>query len=375
MVKCFLKITAALLFVTGFNQCQAIKHSASHLRKEITATTTSRAIRRIPQKSPMNERDLRNSNFTYRANYTAQFHSLRDNFCIDPNPPVIQVLCHGPNIQLLNTSDQSIVCSRVDDAFDGWSTIECNNTCASDTACQDVYLNIGGTGIADGPYGEIRFQCEGDDLVSIDSAVFFLGGDGAGCGASTTHNYTRNFHAVRMGVSCRTESGGRAYVFDDYYFDCYGGWPYPTDTHPGDEFTCYNGHNCGGAACDVVFDDLHVEADPLTFLDACVETSVIFTPTPAPVLNTTQNQLFNFSAKFEAAWRWLSDPVDSTCYDNTAPTIQLTCLNSNITFVNSTYETVDCKTVSSGVLECTDNITNFVDNFTGVVYVSGDFGL
>jgi hypothetical protein len=382
----FLKTTAALLFVAGFTLCRADSMLATdfdvaHLRKESTDT---RAVQSIPQRALQNSK-----NFTYRANYTSQFQYLRDTSCDGP-APVIQVACHGPNIQLLNTSDPSIVCSTPFVDENGWSTITCNNTCASDTACEGVYLNIGGNiQDVDRPYGEIRFQCEGGDLDSIAAYLTFLDSGKGVCNTNTQSLVTRNFHVARMGVSCPTESGNREYVFDDLFFECrlpalYNARAIPSDGNPGDVYTCTNGVNCMGAPCEVDFYEMVFQADVMKFMDKCVEGVMPVTPTPVPVLNPTQTQfftfspvvnpsqnpLFSFSAKFEAAWGLWFDPLSVVACSSNTPTVRLTCRNGTITFVNSTYETVNCITVSPDVMECTDNSTNYVDQFTGVVYVS-----
>jgi hypothetical protein len=367
MVMCILKSAIALLLVTGFNLCQA-----SHLRKETTAT---KAVRSNPEKSLVHMRDLQDSYYTYRTNYTAQFQYLRDPLCKGP-APVIQVACFGPNsIQLLNTSDPSIVCSAPFLDGDGWSTIECSNTCFLESVCEDIYLNIGKS--ADGPFGEIRFQCEGNAWTNIIGAVTFLDSGNGTCAGNASAVDTRNFHVARMGVSCPTDAGVRAYDFDDFYFECAGPrLSIPGDGHPGDVYTCRTGKNCGGIECEVDFIPLMINTNVMNFMYKCVETSVPVAPTPAPVLNTTQSQMYTFSAKFEAAWSLLFDPVSgSTCHGNTPSPVQIICRNSDIKFVNSTYETVNCKTVSSGVMECTDNSMNSVDQFTGVVYVSEAVGL
>jgi hypothetical protein len=318
----------------------------------------------------MHERALQDANFTYTANYTAQFQYFRDVLCQGP-APVIQVACLGPNIRLLNTSDPSIVCSTPFIADNGWSTIECNNTCASDAACEGVYLNIGGNiQDVDGPYGKIRFECEGDELYTVDAYVAYLGGGNGACAGSSSGVDTHNFHVARMGVSCPTEFGSREYVFDDFFFEC-NLWSIPGDGNPGDVYTCYHGDTCGGTECIVDFNDLRINADVPNFLDKkCIETAVPVTPTPAPVLNPSQSQLYTYSAKFEAAWGLLIDPVSVLSCSGNTPTVRMTCRNGDITFVNSTYTTVNCDAVSPGVMECTDNSSNFVNQFTGVVYVS-----
>jgi hypothetical protein len=367
MEKCFLKSMAALLLVSGFNLSQSTDFDVSHLRKEITAT---RDVQSSTQMSPWNERDLQGSNFTYRANYTAQFQYLRVPLCTGP-APVIQVSCHGPNIQLIGTSDPSIECDPAQDGVDGWSTITCNNTCV-DPACEGIYLATSVVDYTKGPYGKIFFQCEGDSVDNIEATLSFLDSGNGACAASTGQ-LLNNYHVARMGVSCPTESGNRDYVFDDYFFECISSGTIlaiPGEGNPGDVYVCVDGNYCDGAPCEIDFDEMIIEASAMNFLAQCVEGVMPVTPTPAPVLSPTQNQLFTFSAKFEASWGLWFDPITvSACSGNT-PTVRLTCRNGDIKFVNSTYGTVNCTTVSPGVMECTDNSTNYVDQFTGVVYVS-----
>lgn len=153
--------------------------------------------------------------------------------------------------------------------------------------------------------------------------------------------------------------------------------------HAGNQYTCVCGDDCLGKQCEVDFSRFSINADVKIFLDTCVvafsvpntpaPTSALFdlTPAPTPALSDpSQPQLFTFSAQFEAAWGLLFDPESGSSCSGSAPTVRLTCRYGDIKFVNSTYETVTCTDLSRGVMECTDsNSANFVDQFSGVVYV------
>jgi hypothetical protein len=322
----------------------------------LTISTDTAGWVQYPDKTCFTQ-DVTNSttSFAYRANYTAQFQYFHDPYCFDSNPPVFQVWCFGPNIQLINTSDPSIACGPIFDD-NGWSSIKCkNDKCRLSDSCEQVYLNIG-RNISDGPFAEILFQCEGDELYMIDASVSFRGSKNGGCAPITIPGIladTRNFHVARMGVTCPAVSGDQEYVFDKF-FDC-NGIAIPSDGSVGDIYTCTSGQNCHGGECKFDFPDMFMNLDLEHYLDKCVEA------TPA--------QLFTFSARFEARWGLSID--SPSCSSNAAPTVRMTCLNGNIKFVNSKNETVNCTTVSPGAMECTTNIATV---FSDVVYVSGDVG-
>lgn len=361
-----MKCAATLLLVISIPMCQA--------------TSRLQASPRISmQKASAHNRVMQYSGgFIYRANYTAQFQYLRDSICFGPQPPVIEVSCIGPNIQLLGTSDPSIVCGPVTTNTDGTSHITCNNTCASTADCQKVYLaQESVTNSYNGPFGEVRFVCEGNTTYDVDAVVKLDGSGNGGCAAAS---FTRNYQIARMGISCPTQSGDRTYNFDDYFFFCGGTGAgtystYAGEAMPGNVFTCYTGTDCNGTACDIVYDQISIYTNLFNVWETCVESTVQITPFPTPAPpDPTQPQLHPISARFQAAWGLLSDPVfgTSACSVNT-PTVQITCLHGyNLTFVTTTSATSNCTTVNRSAIECIEyNTSSFVNQFTGVVYVSG----
>jgi hypothetical protein len=354
MSKSSRAIIASLFLVISYQLCQASPNSATpRLRIE---TQHAVALLNATQKEATVSRDLQD--FNYRANYVAQFQVIQDAECIGPDP-VIRVNCIRPSMKLLGTSDPSIVCSEVPmlDEY-GWSYIECNNTC-SNAACEEIYLVVGGAS-NDGPFGEISFQCAGDVADDIDAFVSFEDSGNGFCDTASSSS-PRNYHIARMGVSCPTN------IFDDFYFECINN-KFPADGNPGDVYTCFEGEACNqGDACDVDFDRIIVSADVPNFLDKCVEALVPLSPAPTPEIISTAT----YTARFSAAWGLLFDAVsDPFCFGST-PTVRMTCRNGNIKFVRSRYGTANCTNVRRGVMECTDTTTaNFVNQFTGVVYVS-----
>lgn len=304
--------TTALMLITGLQLCQAMDKLSNYMHTARPENVTT--PKNVSRDLYTNERDLQLSNFSYRANYTAQFQYIKDSVCFGP-APVVQVFCHSPNMHLLGTSDASILCDSPALESDGWTTITCNTTCASDAACQSVYL-VQNANINQGYFGEIRFLCEGDTAYNVDAAMWYNDSGVGGC-AGTSNGYSRSYHIARMGVSCPTGSGGRNYLFDNFYFHClgYGNGTYnayPGEGDPGNVYTCYTGKNCNGTECDVNFLRLSIEADLPNFLNSCVETSGAVTsfPTPAP-FDFTKSQLHPISARFEAAWGVLLGPPES----------------------------------------------------------------
>jgi hypothetical protein len=260
----------------------------------------------------------------------------------------------------------------------GWTYIECNNTCASDATCRNVYLTD--QSVDTGIMARIDYSCAGNDLDEIDGAVEFVdSGDGL-CGAASGAQ-TRNFHVLRMGVSCPNATGNnqRGYVFDDYYMECS---PFTASFPFGDNlYTCISGDSCNGMACNVDFDFLTVDADVPSFADRCVESLVPIAPTASPALAPTSDNtgLVTFATTFVASWGLLFDAVSGPVCTGYTPTVQITCLNGNaIALANAlstTMGSMNCTKVETSIMVCTDtNSLDFVNRFSSIDYVSCDVG-
>jgi hypothetical protein len=322
--------------------------------------------------------DIRNlqTNFTFMANYSADFQYLRDTFC-DGDAPVLQITCVG-NLALLGTSDPSIQCSELSssDLLNG-TTYQCINTCV-DTDCESIYLAADGLASQDGPFASIYFTCEGDTVQDVDAYVNYVGGNNGTCAVSPGATVTRNIHIARLGVSCPIGSS-RDYVFDDTYFECKSPGSFSINTAldgggESDIYTCGNGENCAGLECSVPFSDLYVNADLPQFLDRCVESTVPVTPFPTAAPGPSA---FEFSAQFQASWGRLYGPTtsESTCTGGN-PAVIVSCENgASISFVNSTESSMNCTKLSDSELKCIGDGSAIDNFFTTVYYVSRMSGI
>jgi hypothetical protein len=171
-------------------------------------------------------------------------------------------------------------------------------------------------------------------------------------------------------VSCPVGSSWD-YVYDDTYFECVLGNSFPTDSADsnGNTYSCGQGDNCNGVACDVLFSDLYVNATLPNFLDTCVNSTLPITtyPTHAPAESP-----FEFSARFVASWGRLFEPLGSvsTCMDGN-PAVVVSCENgATITFVNSTENSMNCTNLSAYELKCLGDGSSINNLFTSVYYVS-----
>jgi hypothetical protein len=95
----------------------------------------------------------------YQANYSAGFQYLSHALCDGP-PPLLTVTCSGKMI-LLNTSDVSIQCDKLQEpVIENGTSYECRNTCVG-SDCENVYHHY--RDVFDpikGPFGSIYFLCE-----------------------------------------------------------------------------------------------------------------------------------------------------------------------------------------------------------------------
>jgi hypothetical protein len=179
------------------------------------------AMVEVAARSESNDsRQLQQQTLNYRANYTADFQYIRTINC-DGDAPILQVSCFGQGMTVPNTSDTTIVCTKLQEPqiFNG-TTYECRNTCNATTAiaCSSIYLTE--EFYAD-VYGSIRFMCESDDVREVEASLTYLGGINNGtCEASATDN-SLNVHVARLGISCSV-GFSRGYVYDDSYFECRG---------------------------------------------------------------------------------------------------------------------------------------------------------
>jgi hypothetical protein len=201
-------------------------------------------------------RQLQQQTLNYRANYTADFQYIRTVNC-DGDAPILQVSCFGQGMTEPNTSDTTIVCTKLQEPqiLNG-TTYACQNTCneTSTTTCSKIYLTE--TFDAD-TFGSIRFMCESDDVREVEASLTYLGGINNGTCAASVSDTGLNVHVARLGISCPVGSGtSRGYVYDDSYFECRGigssSFDFARTDQDPDVFVCFSGRVCGAEALPAI---------------------------------------------------------------------------------------------------------------------------
>jgi hypothetical protein len=337
--------------------------------------------------SPVHLRDLQSSTTstspTYWVNYTAQFQVVQDTGCTAPSP-VIRVYCVGTDIQVHATSDPSIVCSTTRQANEfALSYLECTNACGSATPCNEIYLNVD-QGIASGPFGTIDFSCSGSTLDQVNGAMQMVEPTvKPSCAASASSTVTRVLNVARLGVSCpplndegeiaigsSAASITRSAVYDDYYFECVPSTASFPLSDTDNSYTCFDGLDCTGAACNVNLTSLYVEAEVSNFQDTCVQTTLP-DPIPAATFAPTSASATIYTARFEAAWSLQFTPrsYDASCQGK-VPTVVIACQNGNIRFTRSAYDAMNCTATEADVLICFADAGVGINSFVSITYVS-----
>jgi len=289
----------------------------------------------------------------YRVNYQARFQWLLENSCGGPNP-IINVLCLG-KIELLGTSHPTIVCEPLGEpTADGFNGYQCKMTCADRAACKNVWLS---TNINNGPFGEIFFQCEGEEVIDVDGAMQFLGSEGNTCSSNILGD-GRNVHVAQLGVFCAEKYN----YANSAFFECdindanraYGG------------YTCLAGDNCGGVECTRDIDTVNVHVDHFR-LGECIQ-SLDGSELPEPVEPAlVQRPAGTYSAKFRADWSLKL----SSCCTGKFPTILVECTNGEISDVKTIFGTTSCVVISSTSINCTESDSDtFLGSYSGVEFVS-----
>jgi hypothetical protein len=315
-------------------------------------------------------RQLQQQTLNYRANYSADFQYRRSSTC-DGDAPILQVSCFGQGMTVPNTSDATILCTKLEQLYANRTTYECRNTCneTTTTACSDIYY----TEEYDADiFGSIRFMCESDDVREVEASLVYLGGINNGtCEASATDT-SFNLHVARLGISCPVGSS-REYVYDDTYFECRGLDTFTLDYAPPtdpDIYVCISGGVCGAEACNFAFDDLGVIVDLPSYYDICVETmeEITLFPTVAPGPSPS----FDYSVRFGASWaiRYNSDASIEDCNSDNPALIVLCENDARIDFFTATDSSMKCTEISSSELQCMGNLSMITNQFTSVFYVS-----
>jgi hypothetical protein len=388
-----LRLTVVLLFLLaqlGDSQqlplSVAASSSASSLAtfKATLPEQTSTVLKFLEQKE--DSRDLQSSSsLSFWVNYTAKFQVIQDPGCTAPSP-VIRVSCIGTDVKVHDTSDPSILCNttRRVDRF-GANYLECTNTCASDSACSEIYLNVD-QAASDGPFGTIDFSCSGSTLREVRGTMEMVEPTvKPTCAASTFSTVTRVFNVAQLGVSCpplndegeiaggsSSASTTRSVIYDDYYFECIPSTSSFPLSDTDNSYTCYDGRNCAGAACTVNLTSLYVDADVPYFQDTCVQSSLAI-DIPAATIVPISTSGMTYTARFEAAWSLQFTPRSDTSCQGITPTVAILCYNGKIRFISSVFDAMNCTAAGTtgDTLGCFADAAGVgINDFVSVTYVS-----
>lgn len=307
--------------------------------------------------APAEQRVLESNNF--RATYKARYQHLADASCGGPQAS-IQVFCRGKIIPVSLTSS-TIECSALTNVV-GWNGIHCENTCQG-LACQQLYVERSQE-VETGSFGEIIFQCIGENETGVDAYMSYVGGQPGFCTAAAEEGGDgRNYHIAQLGVQCPNALG--PFSFDDYYFECGSG---TTVGKFGGHYSCYSGANCQGKDCRVPFENIFINADSHNF-HACIEALGDMEVGPGPSIETfqTESEPGFYQTRFQANWQLKLDT--NYCRGEFAAK-RITCLDdTRITNVEPLFDNVECTMISDSVMECKDTTPkNFINGFSGVQY-------
>ena len=231
----------------------------------------------------------------------------------------------------------------------GRNAILCESSCVGDE-CEAIFLSKGGFG-GEAPFGEISFECHGEDVADVDGEFIMMAGEPGFCEGKVTEgkNSGYNLNMAQLAVLCPSPENSfvGAFVVDDAHSDCgiFENFALNVDG----AYTCFTGSICGEDACQATFEQLIVNADPHRFSE-CIESS---NDSPVPELDEpTQppRPSGQYSARFKAVWFFL---LPDDCAGNFTPK-KVTCLNGSIQLIDSTVDGSFCNVIDDSTIECRD---------------------
>jgi len=293
---------------------------------------------------------------TYRVTYKGRFQQVLSPGCIASLPSMV-ITCAG-KVNLLETSDPTIICNTETLTLDdGRDALLCESTCSGD-ACAGIHLSTGSDGA---PYGEITFECHGEDVSDVDGEFIMIEGEPGFCEGSTdATNYGYNVNMGQLAVLCPSDEDetGQSFVIDDLHSDC-GIVDIPLKVDGA--YTCFTGRTCGTEACQVTFEQLIVNADPHRFPE-CIESS---NGSPVPALDDPAPPSRDdgiYKATFQVLWEFLLDEDD--CSGNISPK-RIECTNGIISIMEDL--TQSCSVIDVSTVECLESAFS---TSGGLIYVS-----
>lgn len=290
----------------------------------------------------------------YTANYKAQFANYLATTC-QSAPPVIHVACQG-DLFITETSHPTIDCSQAPlKDENGWNFIECTNSCQG-TECLDAWqADPDVTPLHDISYGEIVFECSGDDIKNVDAYTSQEGGDVGVC----TEDEALNIRIARLGVQC-----GDEYDFDDFYFECASnGVALNTAQYiySDDSQACVSGFVCQvdpvTKMCDDIFGRIQVKADHEEFQKSCVQAKPGAPVIPEASSPDVPEVDATFKATFRAGWlfRFYGDMFGLDC--TLSQTVRIQCVEGEFEPIKKELE-INCGNLDSSSITCNGQTMN-----------------
>lgn len=215
--------------------------------------------------------------------------------------------------------------------------------------------------VESGSFGEITFQCVGQNVTDVDSYMAYLGGGSIGGCTAGEEGGGRNYHIAQMGIQCPDALG--PYIFDDHHFEC------NSEAIVGKfngRYSCYSGVDCQSRDCEI--EDVFVNADSHNFHE-CIEALGDIEVGPEPPVESIQTDSDPgfYRSRFQANWQL---KLNTTICEGEFATKRISCLEgSQIANVEPLFDNVECAMVNSSIVECNDTTAeHFINEFSGVQY-------
>ena len=308
----------------------------------------------------------------YKTSYSTKFSHVLEEGCEGPAPMVI-AFCFSGSLENIEVSDPSIVCMGPYLTDNGTAYARCSNTCIEEE-CESVYLNDGTNSDL---WGEVTWDCIGNNVEDVHGAVFIPGSDTGTCdgfGDASPDYMGYNFMIAKLGMLCRPDDVAATdnftnaeYLYDDRHAECMIP-AIPSGSM--DEYSCLSGRACQTNACTVTIEDIIIEADYYRF-PQCIQTSdgsilpELPLPTSEPRATGTYSAVFSVNVQVELSMFY--DEDDCTAH---ARGLKVSCLNGAITLYGSP-EFMYCSKNGTSDVECIEkNETTPFNKWGSVVYVS-----
>lgn len=309
---------------------------------------------------------------TYYVDYKARFKRVIDDGCEGPSTDSILITCEKGSLEVLGTSDPSIVCTEPQD-FDGQGeVVTCMSRCQG-AACDSVYIDRESLFVRDvwildeNLYAEIEFRCsQVDDVNGVDALYWIPGSETTGESGSCSGEGSgsgQNFLIAELNVKCDDGAGESVYVNDDAYYEC------ASDNVPlnvNGAYSCLAGDFCQTSSCLVAYKELFVSADHHLF-SQCIQTDND-SGIPEPETPSGEAPAAGlYTAVFQVGkGNW----YDTDSCTGTNPGLKIECVDGTIELMEGGVDT-SCNVTSENEIVCTEDENSLInENVDVAVYVS-----